>query len=250
MGRTTQLIILATALWGSALPCHAQSGFESKSALDQLKLAYEAMGEADYEGALRYYTVAAENAATRDLQFQGYLGMGSAASALADPIAARAAYEKALEIKPGEPAALYSLAMVAKEEGAYEEAVSLFAEAAVRDPTFGAALTQLGVVYSILGRHEKSADACWRAFSMSSDDLEALVCVAVARYHLGLYAEAAQSFLAVLEKDPEHARARYGLGLCKIYRDDRDGAIQDYVKLKELDPDLAKDLYNRIFPDS
>jgi hypothetical protein len=52
----------------------------------------------------------------------------------------------------------------------------------------------------------------------------------------------------VLEADPGNARAHYGLGLALLYLEDRDGAIQEYVALKEIDEPLARDLYQRIFP--
>lgn len=249
MGRLGTFIGSVVLLVAVASPCSAQSEFGSGSTLENLRRGYGAMEEGDYEAALVHYTAAAERTGAPELRFQAYLGVGSATSALARTDEARTAYEKALAIKPGDPDALYSLGLVAKDQGRHEEAVALFADAAVRDPGFSAALTQLGIVYEILGRHEQAADACWRAYSASSEDLEALVCLGVARYHLELYGEAGQSFTAVLAKDPENARARYGLGLCKVYGDDRDGAIQEYVKLKKLDLDLARDLYERIFPD-
>jgi len=65
---------------------------------------------------------------------------------------------------------------------------------------------------------------------------------------MGLYAEAAGAFEAVLEIDPLNPRARYSLGLCKLYLEDTAGAIAEYTALKDLDPTLASDLYERIYP--
>ncbi|MCJ7755570.1 MAG: hypothetical protein MUP13_13485, partial [Thermoanaerobaculales bacterium] len=59
--------------------------------------------------------------------------------------------------------------------------------------------------------------------------------------------EGAQAFEAVVEIDPSNAHAHYSLGLCRLYEEDPDGAIAEYVVLKDVDPDLARDLYDRIF---
>ena len=54
--------------------------------------------------------------------------------------------------------------------------------------------------------------------------------------------------LAALALEPGNERACYGLGLSLTYAGDRDGAVAQYLRLKELDPALARDLYGRIFP--
>jgi len=46
--------------------------------------------------------------------------------------------------------------------------------------------------------------------------------------------------------NPNNPRAHYGLGLAKLFGDDRDGAITEYGLLRALDPDLAGDPYDRI----
>ncbi len=51
----------------------------------------------------------------------------------------------------------------------------------------------------------------------------------------------------VIGINPTNPRAHYGLGLAKLFGDDRDGAITEYGLLRALDPDLAGGLYDRIF---
>ena len=70
----------------------------------------------------------------------------------------------------------------------------------------------------------------------------------VAQYHLVAYEEAGEAFKRALELDPDHARARYGLGLSLLYADDERGAKEQYLALKRIDPDLAQQLYELIFP--
>jgi hypothetical protein len=64
---------------------------------------------------------------------------------------------------------------------------------------------------------------------------------------LGRYPETAEAFTMVIGINPTNPRAHYGLGLAKLFGDDRDGAITEYGLLRALDPDLAGGLYDRIF---
>ncbi len=219
----------------------------SSPALDQLKMGYVATGEGEYRVALVHYRIAYEKASTRELRFQALVGMGSAESALGLLDEAQESFDRALKIKPEHPETLYSAGMVAKDREDLGASAEFFAAAAVRKPDFGEALAQLGIVYALQGRHEEAATTCWRALSVIPQDVETLLCVGVARYHLGFYADAVPAFEAVVEIDPQSSRARYSLGLCKLYEEDEEGAIAQYMALKDIDPELARDLYDRIF---
>ena len=91
-------------------------------------------------------------------------------------------------------------------------------------------------------------DACRRAETVLEMDEPATLCVAVALFHMGLYEEATQTFETALEINPGNPRAHYGLGLARLFAGDRDGAIAEVGELNTLDPELASDLYERIFP--
>ena len=231
-------------------PSPAQSNPDrlgSTPSLDQLRMGLGAMEEGRYAAALDIFRLALERATTSELRFQSYLGMGSAAAALGRSDEARSSYEAAFEIRPGHAQTLYFLGQVANDQGRYEDAAALFANAADRDPDMIEALVELGVVFSRLGRHREAAEACGRAVAARSGDETALLCYGVALYHLGLYPEAAETFTTATEVNPDNPRAHYGLGLAKLFGDDRDGAIVEYGLLRALDPDLAADLNGRIF---
>jgi tetratricopeptide (TPR) repeat protein len=242
-------ILLAMTIGGSAgTSLCSSAGQESSIALDALKLGLGAMEKGDFDSALGHYGRALEAAEASEIRFQALLGMGSAYAGSDRLDDAVAAYRAALGIKPDDAAALYSLGLVTKDQGRYEEAAKLFANAAVRDPRFGEALVQLGIVYEHLGRHEDALEACRQAETVLDDDEAATLCVAVALFQMGLYAEAIQGFEKALELNPGNPRAHYGLGLAKHHDGDRDGAIAEVGELNTLDPDLANDLYERIFP--
>ena len=223
-------------------------GHDSSVALAELRLGLGAMEEGDYDSALGHYGRALENAEISELRFQAHLGVGSAYAATDRLDDAAAAYRAALEIRPNDPATLYSLGLVTKDQGRYEDAAALFATAAVRDPQFGEALVELGIVYAFLGRHEDSAGACRRAMPILEDDEAALLCVGVALFQLGRYSEAIPAFETAIEANPGNPRAHYGLGITMLNAGDRNGAVAEVGVLNELDPKLANDLYERIFP--
>ncbi len=237
------LVVVSLAASSSAQVDPERSG--STPSLDQLKMGFGAMEEGRYEDALDHYRLAFERTTISELRFQAQLGMGSAAVALGRLSDARSSYELALEIRPGHAHTLFFLGQVAKNQGRYEDAVTLFANAAVRDPAIIEALIELGIVYAHVGRHRDAADACGRAVVAQPGHEVALLCYGVALYHSDLYPEAAEAFTTVTEINPDNPRAHYGLA--KLFGDDRDGAITEYGLLRALDPDLADDLYDRIF---
>jgi len=241
------LLAIATGGWIHA-PRESSDGQDSSVALAELRLGLGAMEEGEYETALGHYRRALESAGVGEIRFQAHLGMGSAYAATDRLDDAAAAYRAALKIKPNNPATLYSLGLVTKDQGRYEEAAPLFANAAVRDPQFGEALVELGIVYEHLGRHEDAVDACRRAAILLDDDETATLCIAVAFFHMGNYAAATEAFETAIDSNPGNPRAHYGLGLALLLAGDRDGAIVQLGETNQLDPELARDLYERIFP--
>jgi tetratricopeptide (TPR) repeat protein len=252
-GSTTIRVVLAllmaivTGGWAPNAWC-GSAGQDSAAALDELRSGLGAMEEGEYETALGHYRRALESAGVGEIRFQAHLGMGSAYAATDRLDDAAASYRAALEIKPDHAATLYSLGLVRKDQGRYEEAATLFANAAVRDPQLGVALVKLGIVYEHLGRHEDAVDACSRAADVLEDDEAATLCIAVAFFHMGNYAAATEAFETAIDSNPGNPRAHYGLGLALLLAGDRDGAIVQLGETNQLDPELARDLYDRIFP--
>jgi tetratricopeptide (TPR) repeat protein len=216
-------------------------------ALDELKRGLGAMEAAEYEQAFVHFERAKEYGSNSEIRFQADFGLATAAAALGRLNEAEAAFERAIAARPDHAEALYSYGLLLKQTNRPDRAASLFARAAVNDPTFAEAYVELGVVYAQLGRHADSAAACQRGLAVDPASEEALLCLGVARYHLGQYAGAQELFEAVLKTDLNNARARYGLGLSKLFQEDRNGAIQEYAVLKELDEELAGELYRAIF---
>ncbi len=245
--RSALLALLLCLGAGPALTAEGAQAGRTPS-LDALKAGYSAMDAGDYEAALEEYRRALDAASSSELRFQANLGIAAAASASGDVETARSAYQRAVDLRPDHAPTLFAYGLLLKQTGADEQAAAFFARAAVNDPDLTQALVELGIVYARLERHRESAGACRRAIAKEPDNREALLCIGVADFHLGRFAEARQAFETVLEAEPDNPRARFGLGLTLLYMEDRDGAIQEYVVLKELDVALARDLYEKIFP--
>lgn len=246
--RTVKGAALVLALW-CAVTVGAEAGGSGRTpSLDALKAGYSSMEAGAYREALEHYRRALDHATSTELRFQANLGIASAASADGDLETARDAYARALDIRPDHAETLFSYGLLLKQLDADREAATYFARAAVEDPGLVQALVELGIVYARLGRHMESGRACRRAIEKQPGNLEAQLCAGVADFHLGRFAEAQRGFETVLEADPGNPRAHFGLGLARLFQQDRDGAIEQYVALKDLDADLARDLYEQIFP--
>jgi tetratricopeptide (TPR) repeat protein len=241
------MIVPGTVFAASEEPDSTQE-YSRSPCLDALKRGFVATDQGNHEEAYGHYQTALEAASTSELRFQSYFALGSAAFALGRFDEAKENLNQALAIKPDNAAVIYSLGLVAKQVDGAQRALSLFARAAVLDPTLVEAHVELGVLYEILGMHTEAADACWQAVELRPDEIRALLCLGVSRYHLELYEGAAQAFETVLELDPASADARYSLGLCKLYLEDREGAMAEYRALRQLDEVMARDLFSRINP--
>lgn len=67
---------------------------------------------------------------------------------------------------------------------------------------------------------------------------------------LGRYREATVEFMAAIMIEPNGPYApyiHYYLGLVYLGLTDRDSALEEYKILKDLDPELANDLFNLIY---
>jgi cytochrome c-type biogenesis protein CcmH/NrfG len=54
------------------------------------------------------------------------------------------------------------------------------------------------------------------------------------------------AFEQALELEPDNKRAIYGIALAHLMDGDEEAAVEQYVKLDTIDPEMAKDLYLKI----
>jgi tetratricopeptide (TPR) repeat protein len=236
-----------------AVVASADDGAAGGSAVErhcaaELQAAFNALDAGDAERALGHYRAAVGMATTDALRFQALLGLGSTYAALQRYDEALPALKRARNLVPESADVWYTLGSVYAAAGRTEDALRALGEAARLDPGLAAAHADRCLLLSKAGRQSEAAAACRSAVAADDDHVPAWIGLGVASYQLGAYEESSAAFQKALRLQPDSGRACYGLGLSLLFAGDREGAIAQYVRLKDLDPTLAQDLYRRIFP--
>jgi len=65
--------------------------------------------------------------------------------------------------------------------------------------------------------------------------------------NIQLYKEAIEALKEAIRIDPDLVLAHQGLGLCYLLIGDKNSALNEYKILKELDIDLANELFDLIY---
>jgi Flp pilus assembly protein TadD len=223
------------------------SAIES-SCVAELQSAYAAVEAGKAEDALRHYRAAVGMATSDVLRLQALLGLGSTYAALQQYDTAVPPLERARDLAPDNAEVWYTLGTVYSAAGRPEDALRAFAEAARLEPGMAAAHADMCRLLSGLARYSEAAVACRSAVESDATDVAAWLGLGVASYQLGAYDEASAAFREALVLEPGNQGAVYGRGVSLAYAGDREGAVAQYLRLKELDAALAQDLYRRIFP--
>ncbi|HOC44188.1 MAG TPA: tetratricopeptide repeat protein [Thermoanaerobaculales bacterium] len=226
----------------------AGGGAVERHCAAELQSAFDALDAGDAARALDHYRAAVGMATTDALRFQALLGLGSTYAALQRYDEAVAALKRARSLAPESADAWYTLGSVYAAAGRTDDALRALGEAARLQPGHAAAHTDLCLLLSRLGRHADAAASCRSAVEADATRVPAWIGLGVATYQLGDYEASSAAFGEALRRQADSGRACYGLGLSRLFAGDRDGAVAQYLRLKELDPALARDLYLRIFP--
>ncbi len=95
-----------------------------------------------------------------------------------------------------------------KVEGKYDEAMADFQHILAQDSNSIEGHYQLGLVYGFIGMFDESIEELLRAMSLEESRLDIRYDLAMTYSMLGMYDEAKQSFEEVLQRDPEHKKAK------------------------------------------
>jgi Flp pilus assembly protein TadD len=127
----------------------------------------------------------------RPADSRGCLALGiTLASQRDQPEAARAQFERCLELDPANTEAKYQLGLVCKSQGDTARAVELLEDVTTRSPRHAQALRELGALYFQTGADARARDVLERAVAIDPQDAET-------HFQLGrLYNRTGQSALA------------------------------------------------------
>ena len=82
---------------------------------------------------------------------------------------AEAAYQRAIELAPGDPVPLYNLALLYQRQGDVKESLEMFKEVVALDPGNAWAHYQLGALYEALDEKSRAVTAYGQAFALNPD---------------------------------------------------------------------------------
>jgi tetratricopeptide (TPR) repeat protein len=91
--------------------------------------------------------------------------------------------------------------------------------------------------------YREAMEASRQAISLNLYFAEAHINLGFAYNGLGMYREAIEAYKYAIRIRPDSAEAHYNLGFAYFYVDDRDSALEEYRKLKDLGSQYADELY-------
>lgn len=105
----------------------------------------------------------------------------------------------------------------------------------------------LGYYYGEAGLHKEAVEAFKQAIRIKPDYAEAHYNLGVAYDMLGMHREAVEASKQAIRIKPDYAKAHYGLGLTYLLLNNRGSALEQYKILKNLNRELANELFNLIY---
>ena len=130
-------------------------------------------------------------------------------------------------------------------EKEYEKALPYLEIAIQVEPAF--AYFGMGICYEELGVYNKAAEAFKQVIRIDPDDANAYYNLGVTYVELGYYIKAIEAFKQVIRIDPDNVGAHVALGLSYHLIGDNNSALNEYKILKELNINVANDLFNMIY---
>jgi tetratricopeptide (TPR) repeat protein len=104
----------------------------------------------------------------------------------------------------------------------------------------------LGTAYHNRGRYQDAIAAYKKAIRIKPDYAEAHRDLGIAYGNLGHYQEAVEALKEAIRIEPDYVSAHYNLGSAYLLLGDKDSALEEYKILKNLDAELANELFNLI----
>ena len=177
-----------------------------------------------------------------------YYGLGTARAELGRDGDALKALEEAVRLKPDFAAALVGLSGLYYKTGRYGEALAAASRLVGLKPDSAEAHENLGVIHNGMGAFAEAADALTRSVRLKPR-ASAFIHLGYALGKLGRLEKAATAFKRATLLQPDHAVARYNLGIVSLDLRLKAEARAQYRRLVELDSGLARKLYREIHRD-
>ena len=156
--------------------------------------------------------------------------------------------KQAVRLKPDDADAHHNLGVAYGKLGRYQEALASGKQAIRLKPDGAEAHYLLALAYLSLGRDQEAIPAYQQAIRLKPDDADAHRGLGLAYAGLHRWQEAVAAYKQAIRLKPDDADTHHLLALAYLFLGDRSAALEEYRILKDLDPSLAGQLFDLIYP--
>jgi len=160
------------------------------------------------------------------------------------PDKAAAVAEKMIEIDPNNADAYYNLGYMYVKQEKWQEAIPHFQKAIEVRPEFDYAYMNLGYCYNQIKQYSKAIAAYTKLTELMPDNSDAWLNLAVNFMSTKKWSSAVAPLQKVIDLRPDYANAYYNLAIAFLNLQRNAEARQLYLKLREIDVNLANRLRN------
>ncbi len=129
----------------------------------------------------------------------------------------------------------------------YKEAIEAYKQAIIMKPDYGEAYVNLGLDYYRLGKYPEAIDAYTKAIKIKPDVQSIYNKLGTLYIVLGKYSLALNTFKKAITIDPKNSLIHFNLGITYLLSGDKTAAFGEYIILKELDKERAKNLFDAMY---
>jgi Tfp pilus assembly protein PilF len=180
---------------------------------------------------------------------RAYAALGNVQTKLDEPDAGVQSFKKAVELDPLSPDAHLNLGLaLAAQSGSRQallkQALGEFSQAARLAPGLVAARYHRGRALFNLARYTEAEPELETAVKLQPSDPAALYVLALTEAQLGRTARSSELLARVIALDSSNAKTHYFLGLNLLHQGSISGALAQWQKAIEIDPEDEPSLYN------
>ena len=180
---------------------------------------------------------------------ESYFNIGLASYYLKNYREAAENYRQAIRLDPYNAAdAHYALGLVYRDWGRPEEEIQAYKQAIKLKPDYASAYERLGSRYLKSKKYPEAVETFKQLVALKPGDANVPNNMGEAYLGMNLMSDAVAAFRQAIQLKPDFGKAYYNLGRSLLAMGNRDGALEQYNILQNLDQDWAERLNNLINP--
>ena len=180
---------------------------------------------------------------------ESYFNIGLASYYLKNYREAAENFRQAIRLDPYNAAdAHYALGLVYRDWGRPDEEIQAYKQAIKLKPDYVSAYERLGSRYLRSKKYPEAIETFKQLVTLKPGDANVPNNMGEAYLEMNLVTDAVAAFRQAIQLKPDLGKAYYNLGRSLLAMGNRDGAVQQYNILQNLDQDWAEKLNNLINP--